>query len=83
MTIAALVLPLGLDTLAVALALGLRGMEPLRPALWFTLFETVMPLIGIAAGWRIGARRGYGGARRTPPGAIWKYAGCCTQRPSV
>jgi hypothetical protein len=52
--IAALILPLGLDTLAIALALGLRP-----------------------------SRRGYGGARRTPPGAIWKYAGCCTQRPSV
>jgi len=48
--IAAFVIPLGFDTLAVAVALGLRGFHPLRPALCFTLFETLMPLIGIVAG---------------------------------
>ncbi len=48
--IAAFVIPLGFDTLAVAVALGLRGLHPLRPALVFTLFETIMPLIGIVAG---------------------------------
>jgi len=33
--IAAFVLPLGLDTFAVAIALGLRTVNPLRPALVF------------------------------------------------
>ena len=46
--IVAFVLPLGLDTLAIAIALGLQGGErPLRPALLFVVFETTMPLIGI------------------------------------
>jgi manganese efflux pump family protein len=44
----AFVFPLGLDTLAISIALGLRGFRPLRPALLFTLFETAMPLFGIA-----------------------------------
>ncbi|HEV2282603.1 MAG TPA: manganese efflux pump [bacterium] len=47
---AAFVLPLGFDTFAAAVALGLRGLRPLRPALLFALFETVMPFLGIAAG---------------------------------
>ncbi len=44
----AFVLPLGLDTLALAIALGLRGFRPWRPALLFTIFETAMPVFGIA-----------------------------------
>jgi len=44
--IVAFVLPLGLDTLAIAIALGLQGQSPLRPALLFVVFETTMPLIG-------------------------------------
>jgi len=44
----AFVFPLGLDTLAISIALGLRGFRPWKPALIFTLFETVMPLFGIA-----------------------------------
>ncbi|HEX9245803.1 MAG TPA: manganese efflux pump, partial [bacterium] len=41
-----------------AVALGLRGLHPLRPALLFTLFETAMPLIGIAVGRYVGLRSG-------------------------
>ena len=46
--IVAFVLPLGLDTLAIAIALGLRGFRPWRPALLFATFEGVMPVLGIA-----------------------------------
>jgi manganese efflux pump family protein len=52
--IVAFVLPLGLDTLAIAIALGLQGQHPLRPALVFTVFETTMPLIGIVVGRVVG-----------------------------
>lgn len=45
--IAAFVFPLGLDTLAIAVALGLRGFRPWRPVLLFAAFEGVMPLFGI------------------------------------
>jgi len=48
--------PLGLDTLAIAVALGLRGVGPLRPALAFALFETLMPLIGLLLRHVIGER---------------------------
>ncbi len=44
------VVPLGFDTLALAIALGLRGIAPWRAALVFTLFETTMPIAGIALG---------------------------------
>jgi len=54
--IAAFVLPLGFDTFAVALLLGLRGMRPLRPAATFTFFEAVMPLVGLLIGRLVGAR---------------------------
>lgn len=52
--IVAFVLPLGLDTLAIAVALGLQGQSPLRPALLFVVFETTMPLIGIVIGRVVG-----------------------------
>lgn len=54
--IAAFVVPLGLDTLAVAVALGVRGVGPLRPALAFAFFEAVMPLVGLLLGHLAGAR---------------------------
>jgi putative Mn2+ efflux pump MntP len=54
--VAAFVVPLGFDTLAVAVALGLHGMRPLRPALTFAFFEAVMPLIGLVLGRVVGAR---------------------------
>jgi putative Mn2+ efflux pump MntP len=41
------VLPLGLDTLGIAIALGLRGLSPWRPALTFATFEGIMPIFGI------------------------------------
>jgi putative Mn2+ efflux pump MntP len=56
--IAAFVIPLGFDTFAVAVALGLRGLHPLRPALLFSLFETPIPLIGILVGRYVGLRFG-------------------------
>jgi putative Mn2+ efflux pump MntP len=51
------VLPLGLDTLGVALALGLAGLPPRlrnRIALLFAGFEAAMPLIGVALGAPLG-----------------------------
>jgi len=52
--IVAFVLPLGLDTLAIAIALGLQGHHSLRPAILFVIFETTMPLIGIVIGTVVG-----------------------------
>lgn len=54
--IAAFVIPLGFDTLAIALALGLRGMRPLRPAVTFAFFEAAMPLVGLLLGRVVGSR---------------------------
>ncbi|OAI39324.1 hypothetical protein AYO39_00575 [Actinobacteria bacterium SCGC AG-212-D09] len=53
----ALVLPLCLDTFAVAAALGAAGLVPggrLRIALVFTAFEAGMPLVGLALGAPLG-----------------------------
>jgi putative Mn2+ efflux pump MntP len=53
----ALVVPLGLDTFAVAAALGIVGVSParrLRISLLFTAFEAGMPLIGLALGAPLG-----------------------------
>jgi putative Mn2+ efflux pump MntP len=53
----ALVVPLGLDTFAVALALGLAGMPARRRfqlSLWFAGFEAAMPLVGLAIGRPLG-----------------------------
>jgi len=55
--IAALVVPLGLDTLAVAIVLGIAGFpthQRLRLSLFFAGFETAMPLIGVALGAPLG-----------------------------
>ena len=64
---AGLLLPLALDTFALAAALGMAGLEArdrLRVALIFTAFEAGMPiagmLIGRAAGSFLGAWAGYG-----------------------
>ena len=54
--IAVFVVPLGFDTFAVAVLLGLRRMRPLRPAATFTFFEAVMPLVGLLIGRLVGAR---------------------------
>jgi putative Mn2+ efflux pump MntP len=51
--LALLVLSLGLDTLAVAVALGISGIgrrNRLRVGLSFALFEGVMPLVGFGIG---------------------------------
>ena len=65
---AGLLLPLALDTFALAAALGVAGLEKqdrLRVALVFTVFEAGMPIAGILvgriAGNLIGACAGYGG----------------------
>jgi putative Mn2+ efflux pump MntP len=58
-----LVVPLGLDTLGVALALGVAGLPQhrrLRLSLWFAGFEATMPLIGVAVGVPLGRAIGAG-----------------------
>jgi putative Mn2+ efflux pump MntP len=53
----ALVLPLGLDTFAVAAALGVAGLDPrrrLRVSLLMAGFEAGMPLVGLALGAPLG-----------------------------
>jgi len=53
LTLAGLVVPLGLDTFAVAAALGMAGLsarERTRVSLVFTAFEAGMPLVGFFAG---------------------------------
>ncbi len=57
------VLPLGLDTFAVATALGVRGLprsERLRISLLLSAFELAMPVVGLVAGNGLG--RAIGGA---------------------
>jgi putative Mn2+ efflux pump MntP len=65
---AGLLLPLALDTFALAAALGMAGLEGrdrVRVTLVFTAFEAGMPIAGIligrAAGAFLGAWAGYGG----------------------
>lgn len=56
--LAALVLPLGLDTFAVAAALGMAGIarrDRLRVSLLFSAFEAGMPLLGFIGGAAIGS----------------------------
>lgn len=51
------VVPLGLDTFAVAAALGMAGIPPrqrLRVSLLMVSFEAGMPLVGVAAGAPLG-----------------------------
>jgi manganese efflux pump family protein len=58
----ALVVPLGLDTFAVAAALGMLDSSPTarwRVATVFTTFEAVMPLIGLAIGAPLGHAIGH------------------------
>ena len=58
---AGLLLPLGLDTFAIAAALGVAGLrseDRLRVALVFTAFEAGMPILGLFAGRVIGAVAG-------------------------
>lgn len=55
--LAALVLPLGMDTFAVAAAIGMLGISPARRtrvSLLFAAFESAMPLIGVALGAPLG-----------------------------
>jgi putative Mn2+ efflux pump MntP len=55
--LAGVVLPLGLDTFAVALALGLAGLPPgqrRRLSLLFAGFEAAMPLLGVVLGAPLG-----------------------------
>jgi len=60
-TLLGLVLPLGLDTFAVAAALGMAGLpreQRLRVTLLFTAFETWMPLVGLVGGGAVGGALG-------------------------
>jgi putative Mn2+ efflux pump MntP len=60
----AVILPLGLDTFAVALALGIAGLphgHRTRIALLFAAFEAGMPLIGVALGVPLGHAVGSAG----------------------
>lgn len=50
------VVPLGFDTLAIAIALGVRGVPLWRVAFVFAAFETLMPIVGIVAGRLAGER---------------------------
>ncbi len=53
----ALILPLGLDTFAIAAAIGMIGVTPARRrqiSVLFTAFEAGMPLIGLALGAPLG-----------------------------
>src|SRR5256712_2460869 len=53
LTLIALVVPLGLDTFAVAAALGMGGLarrDRIRVTMLFTLFEMGMPIVGIVLG---------------------------------
>ena len=53
----AVIVPLGLDTLGVAVALGIAGLPAQRRtqvALLFAAFEAAMPLIGVALGAPLG-----------------------------
>jgi putative Mn2+ efflux pump MntP len=55
--LAGLVIPLGLDTFGVALALGIAGLpreHRLRVSLLFAGFEGAMPLLGVALGAALG-----------------------------
>ncbi len=65
---AGLLVPLALDTFALAAALGMAGLDRrdrLRVSLVFTAFEAGMPILGVligrAAGSFLGAWAGYGG----------------------
>jgi putative Mn2+ efflux pump MntP len=56
------ILPLGLDTFALATALGVAGMPPaarLRVTGLFTAFEMAMPLVGLFLGQALGAVLGH------------------------
>jgi putative Mn2+ efflux pump MntP len=57
----ALVLPLSLDTFAIAAAVGVAGLgrrEQLRLSLIFASFESMMPLLGFVVGARLGGAIG-------------------------
>jgi manganese efflux pump family protein len=56
-----LIVPLGLDTFAVAAALGIAGLKPeerFRVSLLFTAFEVLMPLVGFFGGRLVGQAAG-------------------------
>lgn len=56
------VLPLGLDTFAVAAALGMRGLPPrarLRFSLLMSSFEMAMPVVGLLLGRALGTLVGH------------------------
>lgn len=54
--IVAFVIPLGFDTLAISIVLGLRKFGPWRAAALFAFFEGVMPIVGIGLARVVGMR---------------------------
>jgi manganese efflux pump family protein len=61
LTVAAFILPLGLDTFALSAALGIAGLsarEGLRASLVLTAFEAGMPIVGFFIGSGIGTALG-------------------------
>lgn len=61
LTVAAFILPLGLDTFALSAALGIAGLsarERLRASLVLTAFEAGMPIVGFLIGSGIGTALG-------------------------
>ncbi len=71
----ALVIPLGLDTFAVAATLGMLGITPrdrVRISALFTAFEAGMPLVGLALGVPLGRAIG-GGAEYVAIGVLLTF----------
>lgn len=61
LTVAAFVLPLGLDTFALSAALGVAGLssnQRLRASLLLTAFEALMPFVGFLLGSGVGTAVG-------------------------
>ena len=75
-TLIALILPLGVDTLAISTSIGMAGISPKnrwRVSLAMTAFEALMPLVGLFAGFAIAT--GIGNSSRYIGAALLAAAG--------